>query len=203
MFKKIASRTALSFVVMLGAFSFSSCSEEDNTVDEFENWQSRNETYFSQVYSTAQSEIAKGSTHWKIIRSYAKPNSVSVDEKEFIVVEVLNNGKGTESPLFTDTVSIHYQGCLIPTTTFTSGYKFDSSWSGDYNPEAMTPYNGTAGSFIVGFTTALQNMHAGDRWKVYIPSALGYGSSAQSSIPAYSVLVFDLTLQKFWHPTAK
>lgn len=202
MFKKIVCRTTLSLAMLLGALSLVSCSEEDNTVNEFENWRSRNETYFGQVYARAQAAISSGSKDWKIIRSYAKPTSISTDVNEFIVVEVLKEGEGAECPLFTDSVAIHYQGNLIPSVNFPSGYKFDSSWSGNYNLEAMTPYKATANGFIVGFTTAIQNMHAGDRWKVYIPSALGYGSSAQSSIPAYSVLVFDLTLQKFWHPSA-
>ena len=45
--------------------------------------------------------------------------------------------------------------------------------------------------------TALQNMHKGDYWRVYIPSELGYGTSDYSTIPGYSVLVFDLTLLDF------
>ena len=40
-------------------------------------------------------------------------------------------------------------------------------------------------------------MHRGDYWRIYVPSDLGYGSSATSSIPAYSVLIFDLTLVDF------
>jgi len=52
---------------------------------------------------------------------------------------------------------------------------------------------------VDGFTTALQHMRKGDRWKVYIPYQLGYGESANSSIPGYSTLVFDITLNNFWH----
>lgn len=194
---------AITLAVILSALSFTSCSEEDNTVDEYANWQSRNETYFSQIYSKAQDAIALGDTNWKIIRSFAKPNSTSTDINEFIVVHVLNNGTGTESPLYTDSVAIHYRGNLIPTTSFPSGYVFDTSWSGDYVLEAMTATKGVTGSYIIGFSTAIQQMHAGDRWMVYIPSELGYGSRSQSSIPAYSMLSFDLTLQKFWHPSKK
>jgi len=49
---------------------------------------------------------------------------------------------------------------------------------------------------VDGFTTAVMNMHIGDRWKVYIPYQLGYGTStpSNSTIPAYSTLIFDITL---------
>jgi FKBP-type peptidyl-prolyl cis-trans isomerase FklB len=48
---------------------------------------------------------------------------------------------------------------------------------------------------IDGFSTALQHMSVGDYWRVYIPWELGYGTSGSgSTIPGYSVLVFDLAL---------
>ena len=47
----------------------------------------------------------------------------------------------------------------------------------------------------------LMRMHRGDRWRVYIPYQLAYGSSARSSIPAYSTLIFDLQLEDFWRKT--
>jgi FKBP-type peptidyl-prolyl cis-trans isomerase FklB len=54
---------------------------------------------------------------------------------------------------------------------------------------------------VTGFGTALMRMHRGDRWRVYIPYQLAYGSSARSSIPAYSTLIFDLQLEDFWRKT--
>ncbi|MCI6472136.1 MAG: FKBP-type peptidyl-prolyl cis-trans isomerase, partial [Bacteroidales bacterium] len=56
------------------------------------------------------------------------------------------------------------------------------------------------GGLVDGFTTALMNMHEGDRWTVYMPYQLGYGTSASSSIPAYSLLTFDITLVSFFRP---
>ena len=43
-------------------------------------------------------------------------------------------------------------------------------------------------------TTALQDMHVGDLWEVYIPWNLAYGSSASGSTPKYSDLIFELYL---------
>ena len=53
---------------------------------------------------------------------------------------------------------------------------------------------------IAGFGTALQYMHCGDRWMVYIPETLGYGSTAQNKIPAYSTIMFDVTLVDYFYP---
>ena len=47
---------------------------------------------------------------------------------------------------------------------------------------------------VDGFATALQRMHVGDYWRVYIPSELAYGESGNSSVPGYSLLIFDLIL---------
>ncbi|MBF1587090.1 MAG: FKBP-type peptidyl-prolyl cis-trans isomerase, partial [Prevotella sp.] len=37
----------------LALLSLSACKEDDNTVEEFPNWQVRNETYFTQAYQQA------------------------------------------------------------------------------------------------------------------------------------------------------
>jgi peptidyl-prolyl cis-trans isomerase len=43
-------------------------------------------------------------------------------------------------------------------------------------------------------------MKAGDRWLIYIPYQLGYGPKGNNGIPAYSTLVFDVTLAGSYHP---
>ena len=54
---------------------------------------------------------------------------------------------------------------------------------------------------ITGWTTALQYMHPGDVWRIYIPYSLAYGESGNSSgsvtIPGYSTLIFDVELYAF------
>ena len=48
-----------------------------------------------------------------------------------------------------------------------------------------------------GYATVLQHMHRDDYWRIYIPYQLGYGETDNGSVPAYSVLIFDLTLIDF------
>ena len=96
----------------------------------------------------------------------------------------------------------------MPSKSYSDGYQFDSSWTGDYNLKTMIPtkfkvgptyINGNMVGVVTGFATALMNMHTGDRWTVYIPYALGYGVTESSNIPGYSTLRFDITLVDFVH----
>ena len=41
---------------------------------------------------------------------------------------------------------------------------------------------------------ALQRMRAGDKWIIYIPYTMGYGTRASGPIPAFSTLVFEVEL---------
>ena len=56
--------------MMLSAGLFTSCTENDDTVEEYANWQSKNETYWDNLYTTTQQKIKGGDTSWKIILNY-------------------------------------------------------------------------------------------------------------------------------------
>lgn len=187
------------FLSFIGILCTTSCSESDGEEDEYANWQSRNEQYFNQVLKDAQSKVNAKDPNWKVIDTYTK-ETAAITSKDKIVVQVLSKGEGTESPKNVDSVLVHYRGTLMPTTEHPEGYQFDSSWSGKYNPSTMLPYKSTGASWIDGFTTAILNMHEGDRWRICIPADLAYGSSSTGSIPAYSTLTFDVTLVKIWKP---
>ena len=98
-------------------------------------------------------------------------------------------------PLFTDKVSTHYRGRLIP---LYDGSKvvFDQSYRGELDTETAVSVEFAVSGVIEGWTTALQHMVEGDRWEVYIPYNLAYGAYGQSSIPGYSTLIFDMQLVK-------
>ena len=111
-------------------------------------------------------------------------------------VHVLENGTGTDRAAFTDSVKVHYEGHLIPSPTYTAGYRFDASYSGTFSPVTSNPTILKISNLTDGFATAIMKMRAGDHWMVYIPFTLGYGKTKQtgSSIPAYSNLIFDLRM---------
>jgi len=207
--------------MMLSTGLFTSCTENDDTVEEYANWQSKNETYWDNLYTTTQQKIKSGDTSWKIILNYTFQNqkqttgsALTYRPENYIIAHVEQAGTGTTSPLYSDSVSMHYMGRLIPSTTYTSGLIFDKSWSSDkFNAATSRPVHSYIGltydaegkptSLVDGFTTALMSMHRGDHWTVYIPYQLGYGEKNSGVVPAYSTLIFDLRLNDFSHPGVK
>ena len=180
-----------------------SCSESDNEVEEYPQWKATNEAYWQQLYSETQQKINAGDNTWKIIPKYSVVADEDLARDEYIIVHVIEEGKGAGCPLYTDTVSVNYSGRLLPSTSYSGGYQFDASYTGAYNPGTARPTSFAVSGVVDGFATALQKMHIGDRWEVYIPYSLGYGSSNESSsIPAYSTLIFDLALVSYWRPGA-
>jgi FKBP-type peptidyl-prolyl cis-trans isomerase len=49
---------------------------------------------------------------------------------------------------------------------------------------------------IQGWEEAFLHMKKGEKATIYIPSALGYGDRDMQSIPANSVLIFDVEVVK-------
>jgi len=87
------------------------------------------------------------------------------------------------SPTLEDTVVTNYKGTLIDGTEFDNSYKRGQ------------PLTLPVGGVIKGWTEALQLMHVGDKWKIYIPSELGYGDrGAGGAIPGGATLVFEMEL---------
>lgn len=182
------------FVAAL-ALSLSACSESDDTVEEYPDWENKNATYWDSLYTATQTKVNNGDTSWKIIKSFSIEDTLKSSPKtDYIIVNVQTAGKGSGCPIYTDSVRVRYTGRLLPSTSYPSGYIFDTT---NYN-NAADSISGVAdfkvSGLTSGFATAVQHMHIGDIWEVYIPWTLGYGTEASSSIPAYSVLKFRIQL---------
>jgi FKBP-type peptidyl-prolyl cis-trans isomerase FklB len=104
-----------------------------------------------------------------------------------IQYEVITQGKGPK-PAATDQVTVHYIGTLIDGTEFDNSYK--------RGQPASFALNGV----IKGWTEALQLMPEGSKYKIYIPQELGYGKNEVGTIPAGSVLIFEVELIKVAQP---
>ncbi|AIE88166.1 FKBP-type peptidyl-prolyl cis-trans isomerase [Fimbriimonas ginsengisoli] len=97
--------------------------------------------------------------------------------------QILKAGHG-RSVQAGDSVQVHYIGKL------TDGKKFDSSYDRG-QPMPVTVGRGV----IPGFTMGLLGMKEGEKRRVTIPSALGYGErGAGGVIPPNADLVFDLEI---------
>lgn len=181
----------LLFFISVLTLGLTACSESDGTAEEFVDWQNRNETYFEQQYQAHNAA--------NIIKKWSVEQSVEVAHTDCILVDRLAEGSGSTTPYFTDTVSVHYRGHLIPSVSYPAGYEFDKSWVGTFDTAVSVPTKFSLNSsLVVGFSTALLHMHRGDRWRVTVPYQLGYGTTAQSTIPAYSTLIFEIELVDFW-----
>lgn len=96
--------------------------------------------------------------------------------------EIIKQGTG-EKPKATDTIKAHYAGSLI------DGKEFDNSY------KRGQPIVLPVGGVIQGWVQALQLMPVGSKWKLYIPSDLGYGDrGAGHAIPGGATLIFEIEL---------
>ncbi len=202
MYRKTFSSLSFLSLLLLG-LSLAACSENEDIVEEYPDWENTNTVYFSELYSTTEARIAAGdSLTWKIIRSWSLPEDDEYyrgEPETNIIVEVLEEGTGSGCPIYSDNVWVHYRGRLLPSVSYPSGYVFDQSYYGEFNEQTASPVEFSVNTLVDGFATALQKMHIGDYWCVYIPYQLGYGTVESSTVPAYSTLIFEIRLVAYAH----
>lgn len=99
-----------------------------------------------------------------------------------IYYKVIRSGRGDgPRPNPSSVVTVHYTGRTI------NGRQFDSSRGGPAPAMRLR-------ELIQGWIIALQHMHPGDIWEVYLPAEMGYGRFSQPGIPAGSTLIFEIEL---------
>ena len=99
-----------------------------------------------------------------------------------IFYKVLKKGDASKpSPNRNSVVTAHYTGKTI------NGKTFDSSRRGVAPAFRLR-------DLIPGWIIALQQMHPGDKWEVYIPAEQAYGKMNQPGIPGGSTLIFEIEL---------
>ena len=161
---------------------FSAC-DETETVDD--RWKIENEAQFTAIANNPE---------------YTKLNSQSGNG--FVMYKVLETGTGERSPYFTEQVKVLYTGWYKNIWDNPDTY---SDENGNFITNKIvfdtTSKNNIARTFNVngvvdGFSTALQNMKEGDKWEVWIPWKLGYGTNSSGTIKGYSTLVFEIELVK-------
>lgn len=125
-------------------------------------------------------------------REYAAANKKWLEEKakeegvmalpQVIYYKVLKSGDANgPKPSKRSIVTAHYTGWTI------NGKKFDSSRGG-------APFAIRLNELIDGWIIAMQEMHVGDQWELYIPAEKGYGKYSQPGIPGGSTLIFEVEL---------
>lgn len=104
--------------------------------------------------------------------------------KSGLQYKILKKGTGPR-PGLKDSVVVNYVGKLI------NGKTFDSSYSHG------GPVTLAVNHVIQGWTEAIQMMHVGGKWRIYLPPDLAYGKrGAGSAIGPEEALIFDVQLLK-------
>lgn len=99
-----------------------------------------------------------------------------------VYYKVLKQGDSNgRQPSRRSIVTVHYTGWTI------NGKKFDSS-------RGRTPIAMRLSDLIDGWIIAMQQMHIGDQWELYIPADKGYGKFSQPGISGGSTLIFEVEL---------
>ena len=187
-------------------FAFTAC-EEVEEVGAYDNWQARNEAYIDSIASQISNRyIATEEAVMQVpvgemfaIRTEA---SSSEGEQYVYCKKIVDNPAGRR-PLYTESVSAYYYGTVITGASFDGNFegysaidqqKLNATDKGPTDFDSPTTFS--ISGVVAGWTAALQLMHTGERWMLYVPYQSGYGTSEHGSIPAYSTLVFDILLEE-------
>eukprot|EP00040_Diaphanoeca_grandis_P014618 m.74284 g.74284 ORF g.74284 m.74284 type:complete len:172 (-) comp24645_c0_seq1:99-614(-) len=102
--------------------------------------------------------------------------------------KVLTKGSGTSHPRVSTPCLCHYEGRTAQEYA-KSGDPFDSSYA------RGTPITFAPNQVIGGWTEAMQLMVEGDKWRLFIPSELGYGDrGAGAKIGPGDALIFTIEM---------
>jgi FKBP-type peptidyl-prolyl cis-trans isomerase FkpA len=127
------------------------------------------------------SKINRAQLENDVIKKYIEQNHLNATETGSGLFYVIDHQGTGAFPSSTSNVTVVYKGYLL------NGTVFDQS--------SALGINLNLSSVIDGWKEGIPYFKlGGGKGKLIIPSALGYGSQAQSSIPANSILVFDIEL---------
>ncbi|MDE6422209.1 MAG: FKBP-type peptidyl-prolyl cis-trans isomerase [Muribaculaceae bacterium] len=127
----------------------------------------------------AKQEYIDKNRQWLVEKS-KEPGVLPLDKG--IYYKVLKKGDSKKpSPNRNSVITAHYTGKTI------NGKTFDSSRGGVAPAFRLR-------DLITGWIIALQQMHPGDKWEIYIPAEQAYGKINQPGIPGGSTLIFEIEL---------
>jgi len=118
------------------------------------------------------------------IKTYLKDNGLSATQSPYGLFYKIDEAGTGPMAHPGDKVSVHYTGKLL------NGTIFDSS------VPRGEPIEFTLGSGMVieGWEKGLMFFNKGSKGSIYLPSPLAYGNKAAGSIPANSILIFDIEM---------
>jgi FKBP-type peptidyl-prolyl cis-trans isomerase FkpA len=118
------------------------------------------------------------------IKQYLSDNNLTATETASGLHYIITKEGSGANPTLQNTVTVRYKGYLL------DGTVFDQTQG---SQTATFPLNG----LIQGWQEGIPLLKKGGKGTFFIPSELGYGGQAQGSIPAWSVLIFEIELVNF------
>ncbi len=115
------------------------------------------------------------------IENYLADNGLEAMSTPSGLQYIIHNAGDSRKPNINSRVSVAYKGYLLDNTVF------DQSDLIDFQ----------LGQVIRGWQEGIQLIGEGGNITLFVPSHLGYGSQQTGSIPANSVLIFEVTLFSF------
>ncbi|MFM2145922.1 MAG: hypothetical protein RL732_758 [Bacteroidota bacterium] len=135
---------------------------------------------FMQAIKSEKASVTRKAGEAFLAENKKKPGVITTASG--LQYSILKEGTGAK-PSATDKVKVHYHGTLIDGTVF------------DSSVERGEPIELAVNGVIQGWVEALQLMPVGSKWRLFIPSQLGYGDNdAGPTIKAGSTLVFEVEL---------
>lgn len=116
----------------------------------------------------------------QIIVDYLAANNITAQRDDSGLYYTINVEGTGDHPTVNSTVEVYYKG------TFTDGSIFDQTTQG--------PISFSLQNLITGWQIGIPLMKKGGKATFYTPSALGYGTQGAGSVPANTVLIFDIDL---------
>jgi len=124
-------------------------------------------------------EYLKANKDW--LEAKAKEEGVKALPKGIYYKVIEHGNLNSPSPTVRSIETAQYTGWTI------DGKEFDSRRSG-------VPFACRLCDLIDGWIIAMQQMHVGDKWELYIPAEMAYGNYSQPGIPGGSTLIFEIEL---------
>lgn len=142
--------------------------------------------------STTFDQVAQNQTDRQKILKYLSDNGLTATEDAsglFYYIDRFGDANGlvpdTTAALGRDSIAVQYTGRLL------NGNIFDNSYA---SRSISSPVRFLLKGLVSGWHKGIPKIRKNGAVRMYIPSNLGYGNSANGSIPANSILIFDVEL---------
>lgn len=189
--------------------SFAACDEVEE-VGEYDNWEPRNTAFIDSIHALAADRLLPLNAAQEEADKFEPGEMFGLETtasttagKQYVYCKKIVKNTAGAVPVYTNTVETHYYGTLITGDTFGGTFEgYAATDRGVLDPETKAPtafdsptaYSVSGAYWGTGWVSALQYMHVGERWMLYIPYQSGYGTGT-SSLLENSAFTYDLQLE--------